>query len=178
MRRESCSKFIKYSNLNEISKFSNFNNLFLLSGIKSVSVWFSIDLSSEKSKLLYYSKGLLGIFLIYFITNKYPVIKSSKDQRILHVESNLYSSDLICFLEKFLIIYSSKQRKNIVKEVIVHGDFIRFLVIDFNFFKELDGFINVFGLLEWLSIDIYCNHDDSSRNLLFLDNLFKSSYLI
>ena len=55
------------------------------------------DLSIEKSRLLYYSKGLLGTLLIYLITNKYPVVKTSKDQRILYVECSLLSSDLISF---------------------------------------------------------------------------------
>ena len=41
MYSNSYSKFIKYSNLNEISKFANFNNLFLLSNIKKITVWFS-----------------------------------------------------------------------------------------------------------------------------------------
>merc|ERR1712203_275022 len=107
MYSNNYSKFIKYSNLNEISKFANFNNLFLLSHVKKITVWFSVDLSREKSRLLYYSKGLLSIFLIYLITNKYPVVKTSKDQRLLYVESTLLSSDLISFLEKFLIIYNA-----------------------------------------------------------------------
>jgi len=114
---KSYSQFIKYFNLNEISKFSNINNIYLLSNIKYISVWFSLDLSFEKSRLIFYSKGLVGIFLIYLITNKFPLIKSSKDQRILYIESNLVSSSLIEFLEKFLIIYSSKQKKNYLKIV-------------------------------------------------------------
>ena len=97
MYSNSYSKFIKYSNLNEISKFANFNNLFLLSNVKKITVWFSVDLSHENSRLLYYSKGLLGTFLIYLITNKYPVVKTSKDQRILFIECNLISGELISF---------------------------------------------------------------------------------
>merc|ERR1712151_873360 len=115
----SYNKFIKYSNLNEISKFVNFNNIYLLSHIKSISVWFSVDLSLERSRLVYYSKGLLSIFLIYLITNKLPSIQSSKDQRLLHIESNLMSLDLINFLEKFFTIYNSKHRKNLTKKIII-----------------------------------------------------------
>jgi hypothetical protein len=178
MYGNSYSKFIKYSNLNEISKFVNFNNLFLLSNIKKVTVWFSVDLSVEKSRLSYYSKGLLGTFLIYLITNKYPVVKTSKDQRILYVECSLLSSDLISFLEKFLIIYNDKQRKNIIKTLKIEGNFIRLLVTDLNFFSELRSSANLFSLVEWLHIDIYCNHRENYRNLIFLDNLVKSSYLI
>merc|ERR1711934_1270671 len=132
---------IKYSNLNEISKFANFNNLFLLSNVKKITVWFSVDLSHENSRLLYYSKGLLGTFLIYLITNKYPVVKTSKDQRILFIECNLISGELISF-------------------------------------SELRSSINLFGLVGWLHIDIYCKHEENYRNLIFLDNLFKSSYLV
>merc|ERR1712187_1100849 len=93
----SYSKFIKYSHLNEISKFSNFNNFYSLSHIKSISVWSSVDLSFEKSRLVHYSKSLLGIFFIYLITNKYPKIKSTKDKRIIYIESNLVSLDLVFF---------------------------------------------------------------------------------
>merc|ERR1712187_637389 len=95
----SYNKLLKYSHLNEISKFSNFNNFYLLSHIKSISVWFSIDLSFEKSRLVYYSKSLLGSLFIYLITNKYPKIKSTKDKRGVYIESNLVSLDLIFFLE-------------------------------------------------------------------------------
>ena len=97
------SKFIKYLSLNEVSKFSNFNNLHLLSQIKTVSVSFSVDQSFEKSKLLYYSKSLLSILLISLITGKYPVVKGSKDQKILYIESTLLGLDLKHFLENFFI---------------------------------------------------------------------------
>jgi len=178
MHGNSYCKFIKYSNLNEISKFVNFNNLFLLSNIKKIKVWFSVDLSREKSRLLYYSKGLLSILLIYLITNKYPCVKTSKDQRILYVESSLLSRDLLFFLDKFLIIYNAKQRKNIIKTLKVEGNLIRLLVTDLNFFSELRSSVILFSLVEWLHIDIYCKHEENYRNLIFLDNLFKSSYLI
>ena len=51
MNAKSYTKFIKYANLNEISKFCNFRNLNLLSNIKSISIWFSIDFSNERSRL-------------------------------------------------------------------------------------------------------------------------------
>lgn len=175
---QSYSKFIKYYNLNEISKFSNFNNLHLLSSIKSISVWYSIDLSLEKSRLFYYSKSLLAIFLIYLITNKYPKIQSTKDRRIIYIESNLVSLDLVSFLEKFLIVSSLKQKKNIVRNLKSKGKFFRFLVTDLNMFTDLSGFISFFGLIDWLHIDMYFNHEEDYRNFLFLDNLIKSSYLI
>jgi len=178
MYSNSYSKFIKYSNLNEISKFANFNNLFLLSNVKKITVWFSVDLSREKSRLLYYSKGLLGTFLIYLITNKYPVVKTSKDQRILYIECNLIAGELISFLEKFLIIYNSKQRKSLTRNFRIKGKLIRFLVTDLNFFTEFSGFIHFFSLIEWLQIDIYCNHGEDYRNFIFLENLFRSSYFI
>ena len=174
----SYNKFTRYSNLNEISKFANFDNLFLLSNIKQITIWFSVDLSYEKSRAMYYSKGLLGILLIYLITNKYPFIKSSKDQRMLYVESILMSKDLISFLDKFLIVYNSKQRKNIVKTLKVEGNLMRFLVTDLNFFSELGSSVILFSLVDQLHIDITCNHNEDYRNLLFLDNLFKSSYLV
>lgn len=178
MYGNSYSKFIKYSNLNEASKFVNFNNLFLFSNIKRVTVSFSVDLSREKSRLLYYSKGLLGMFLIYLITNRYPCVKTSKDQRKLYVESSLISKDLSCFLEKFLIVYNAKQRKNIIKTLKIEGNFLRLLVTDLNFFSELRSSVNLFSLVGWLHIDIYCKHEENYRNLILLDNLFKSSYLI
>ena len=178
MDGNSYSKFIKYSNLNEASKFVNFNNLFLSSGIKRVTVSFSVDLSQEKSRLLYYSKGLLGMFFIYLITNKYPCVKTSKDLRMLYVESSVVFKDLSSFLEKFLIVYNVKQRKNIIKTLKIESNFIRLLVTDLNFFSELRSSVNLFSLVGWLHIDIYCKHEENYRNLLFLDNLFKSSYLI
>jgi len=174
----SYNKFIQYSNLNEISKFVNFNNLFLLSNIKQITIWFSVDLSYEKSRAIYYSKCLLGTLLIYLITNKYPSIQSSKDQRIFYVESRVISKDLISFLEKFLIAYNSKQRKNMVKTLKLEGNLMRFLVTDFNFFSELRSSVILFSLVDCLHIDISCNHNEDYRNLLFLDNLFKSSYLV
>ena len=103
MSTTSYSKFAKYYSLNEVSKFTNFNNICLLSKIKSITIWFSLDLSLEKSKSLYNCKGLLGILLIYLITNKYPKIQSSKDRNQLHIESRLTSVDLVFFLEKFFI---------------------------------------------------------------------------
>ena len=178
MYSKSYNKFLKYSNLNEISKFSNFNNFLLVSNIKKVLVWFTVDLSAEKSRLVYYSKGLLGIFLILLITNKFPTVKSSKDQRLLYIESELLSNDLIVFLEKFLIIYNSKQRKSLTRNFGIKGKLIRFLVTDLNFFTEFSGFIHFFSLIEWLHIDIYCNHGEDYRNFIFLENLFRSSYFI
>ena len=111
MKAKSYSKFTQYANLNEISKFCNFRNINLLSNIKSVSIWFSIDFSNEKSRLTYYSKILLSSLLIYLITNKYPNVQSSKDKNIVHIKSRLVSADLQNFLEKLLIIYSSQQKK-------------------------------------------------------------------
>tara|TARA_B110000444_G_C18822814_1_gene588649 strand:- start:1043 stop:1579 length:537 start_codon:yes stop_codon:yes gene_type:complete len=178
MSSRSYNKFIKYSNLNEISKFSNFNNFLLVSNVKKVLVWFTVDLSVEKSRLVYYSKGLLGIFLIFLITNKFPIVQSSKDQRLLYVESELSSSYLTDFLEKFLIIYNSKQRKNLTKNFGIKGNFIRLLVTDLNLFTEFSGFIHFFSLIELLYVDIYCNHEEDYRNFIFLENLFKSSYFI
>jgi len=178
MSGKSYKKFLKYSNLNEISKFSNFNNFLLVSNIKKILVWFTVDLSVEKSRLVYYSKGLLGIFLIFLITNKFPTVKSSKDQRLLYIESELSSIYLINFLEKFLIIYNSKQRKNLTKNFGIKGNFVRFLITDLNLFTEFSGFIHFFSIVEWLHVDIYCNHEEDYRNFIFLENLFRSSYFI
>jgi len=175
---KSYNKFLKYSNLNEISKFCNFHNLNLLSSIKSVSVWFNIDLSTEKSRLTYYSKILLSAFLIYLITNKYPTIQSSKDKRIVYIQSYLESSDLVRFLEKLFIIYNSRQKQNMIKNSKTKKKLIRFLITDFNLFTELHGCIQFFGLVKWLCIDIYFNHEENYRNYTFLNNLFKSSYFI
>ena len=178
MYGNSYSKFIKYSNLNEISKFANFNNIFLLSDVKKITVWFSVDLSKEKSRLLYYSKSLLGMFLIYLITNQYPLVKSSKDQRILYIECSLLSGNLVSFLNKFLLISNVKQRKRVVQSLKVEGNFIRLLITDFNIFSELRSSINLFSSLDWLHVDIYFKHEENYRNLVFFDHLFKSSYLI
>ena len=45
-------------------------------------------------------------------------------------------------------------------------------------FSELRSSVTLFGLVGWLHIDIYCKHEENYRNLIFLDNLFKSSYLV
>ena len=167
---QSYSKFIKYYNLNEISKFSNFNNLHLLSSIKNISVWYSIDLSSEKSRLFYYSKSLLAVFLIYLITNKCPIIQSTVDKRMLYIKSDLDSLDLKYFLKKYLIFYDSIQRKKIMQNYKMDGKVIRCLITDLSFFTELDGFFSFFKLIDWLYIDIYCNHEEDYRNHIFIKN--------
>jgi len=172
---QSYSKFIKYYNLNEISKFSNFNNLHSLSNIQNVSVWYSIDFSLEESKITSYSKSLLGIFLIYLITNKCPKIKSTRDRRVLHIESNLDSSDLKFFLKKILIFYDSIQRKKVMQNYKTDGKLIRCIVTDLSFFTELDGFFSFFKLIDFILIDIYCNHEEDYRNHIFIHNLVKSS---
>lgn len=176
MYNQSCSKFIKYSNLNEISKFSNFNSIFLFTNLKSISVSLNLDLSIEKSKLFYYYKGLIGFFLIYLITNKYPTIKSSKDRTFMSIKSNLFSSNLLFFLEKFLIIWTSKQKKELINNLEIKGNSIGFLVTDFNLFLELENFLHIFNLLEWVHIDFIFNHNINIRNFIFLDSLFRSSY--
>jgi len=177
MSGKSYRKFTKYTTLNEISKFPNLDNIFLLSKVSGISVWFSVDVSQEKSKLLYLSKGLVGAFLIYLVTNKYPSIRSSKDQRMLHIESYLVSKDLGLFLEKFLLISNLKQKKNIAKNLQLKKNLIRFLITDFNIFTELEGFTSFFSLIDWLYIDIHCTHEEDLRNFIFIDNLLKSSYL-
>ena len=178
MPNKSYSKFVKYYSLNEVSKFTNVDNLFSLSKIKSITIWFSLDLSLEKSKSLYNCKSLLGILLIYFITNKYPKVQSSKDRNQLHIESYLVSSNLSCFLEKFLIIYNSTKRGQLLRNMDIHSDFTRFLIKDFSLFSELESFNNFFSSVEWLYMDIVFNHEDNSRNLILLDNLFTSSDLV
>ena len=178
MSNKICSKFIKYSNLNEISKFSNFNNIFLFSNLKSISVSLNLDLSLEKSKLSYYYKGLLGICLIYLITNKYPTIKISKDQSILSIKSDLFSSNLFFFLEKFLIIWTSNQKKELIQNLKIKDKNIRFLITDFTLFTELENFLYLFNLVEGLYIDFIFNHKNNISNFLFLDNLFKNKKLL
>merc|ERR1712066_1058537 len=126
MSGKSYRKFTKYATLNEISKFPNLNNIFLLSKVSGISVWFSVDVSQEKSKLLYLSKGLVGAFLIYIVTNRYPSIRSSKDQRMLYIESHLVSQDLGVFLEKFLLISNLKQKKKYSKKSSIKKKFNSF----------------------------------------------------
>lgn len=178
MESRSYSKFFKYASLNEISKFCNFRNLNLLSNIKSISIWFSIDSSNERSRLIYYSKILLSSFLIYLITNKYPHVQSSKDKNIVHIQSRLVSTDLHNFLEKLLIVYSSQQKKNMLRHLKIKKNSVQFLITDFNLFTELTNCIQVFGLIKWLCIDFHFNHNEDYRNITFLNNLFKSSYVV
>lgn len=178
MKAKSYSKFIQYANLNEVSKFCNFRNLNLLSNIKSISIWFSIDFSNEKSRLTYYSKILLSSLLIYLITNKYPNVQSSKDKNIVYIQSRLVSTDLQNFLEKLLIIYSSQQKKNMLRNFKRKKNSIRFLVTDFNLFTELKNCIQIFGLVKWLCIDFHFTHNEDYRNITLLNNLFKSSYIV
>ena len=178
MNGKNYNKFIKYFNLNEISKFSKFNNIFLLTGVKSVSIGLNLDFSKEKSKLFYYSKGLLGFFLIYLITNQYPEVKVSKDQSILSIKSNLVSRLLISFLEKFFIIYNSKKINDLFSKSNLNKGFIRFIITDLNVFSDLDGFLYLFRSIEFVYIDILFFHEDDIRNFIFLDNNFKSSFLV
>ena len=178
MSNKICSKFIKYSNLNEISKFSNLNNIFLSSNLKTICVSLNLDLSLEKSKLFYYYKGLIGMCLIYLITNKYPTIKISKDQSMVCIQSDLFSSNLFFFLEKFLIIWTSNQKKKLIQNLKIKDKNIRFLITDFTLFTELENFLYLFNLVEFIYIDFIFNHKNNINNFLFLDNLFKSSSLI
>lgn len=178
MRSLSYRKFIKYLSLNEISKFSNFNNLYLLSQVKSISVSYYLDLSFEKSKFTYHSKALLSILLIFLLTNRYPTVKSSKDQKILHIESTLLGLDLKDFLEKFFVFSNSKYRKNLLKTIKIKNSRIRFLVTDLNIFAELSSVINFFNLVDFLYFDITMASGDDFRNFIFINNLFRSSYLI
>jgi hypothetical protein len=60
----------------------------------------------------------------------------------------------------------------------INSKFIRFLVKDFNLFSELEGCTNFFSPVDWLYIDIVFNHEDNSRNLILLDNVFTSSALV
>lgn len=174
---KSCNKFIRYSNLNEISKFSNFDNFFLLSNIKSIRVWSKIDLSKEKSKSIYLHKSLLSIFLIYLVTNKYPKISSTKNTHILNIEVNLSSSDLFYFLEKFLFTNNLKQQ-NLLRHIKINDKFISFFITDLNIFNELDSFISFFEWINPICIDINCVHGEDYRNFIFISNLIRSSYFI
>jgi len=174
---KSCNKFIRYSNLNEISKFSNFDNFFLLSNIKSIRVWSEIDLSKEKSKSIYLHKSLLSIFLIYLVTNKYPKISSTKNTHILNIEVNLSSSDLFYFLEKFLFTNNLKQQ-NLLRRIKINDKFISFFITDLNIFNELDSFISFFEWINPICIDINCVHGEDYRNFIFISNLIRSSYFI
>jgi len=173
----SCNKFIKYSNLNEISKFSNFNNFFLLSNIKNIRVWSQIDLSKEKSKLIYLHKNLLSIFLIYLVTNEYPKIHSTKNTHILNIEVNLSSSNLFHFLEKFLFMNNLKQQ-NLLKNMKIKDKLITFFITDLSIFNELDSFVSLFERTNPVCIDINCVHEEDYRNFIFISNLIRSSYLI
>jgi len=175
MEAKSYNKFLKYANLNEISKFCNFRNLNLLSNIKSISIWFSIDFSNERSRLIYYSKILLSSLLIYLITNKCPRVQSSKDKNIVYVQSRLSHVDLRKFLEKLLIVYNPRQKKNLMKHFKIKKKMIRFLVTDFNLFTELDNCIQIFGPIKWLCIDVSFTHNEDYRNITLLNNLFISS---
>jgi hypothetical protein len=58
------------------------------------------------------------------------------------------------------------------------GKVIRCLITDLSFFTELDGFFSFFKLIDWLHIDIYCNHEENYRNHIFINNLIKSSLVI
>jgi len=177
MYGKSFNKFINYSKLNEISKFSDLNNIFMLTSIKKVSVWLSLDLSLERSKVSYHIKGILGFFLIYLITNKCPTIQSSKNQSLLRVESYLSSSDLRLFLEKFFILYDFKKIKSLFDKSIINKGTIYLTVIDLNIFAELDGYLGMFRFLECIYIDIHCSNKNDQYNFLFLNNLFNSSHL-
>ena len=173
----SCNKFIKYSNLNEISKFSNFNNFFLLSNIKKIRVWSQIDLSKEKSKLMYLHKSLLSIFLIYIVTNKFPKIFSTKYTNIINIEVNLSSSDLYYFLEKFLFTNNLKQQ-NLLKNMKINDKLITFFITDLNIFNELGNFTSSFERINPICMDINCVHGEDYRNFIFISNLIRSSYFI
>jgi hypothetical protein len=152
--------------------------LHLLSQIKTVSFSFYVDSSFEKSKLLYYSKSLLSVLLISLITGKYPIVKSSKDQKILHIESTLSGLDLKYFLENFFIVSNSKYRKSLIKNIKIKNSVIRFLITDLNLFTELSSIIHLFSLVDFLYLDITLVSGDDFRNFIFIDNLFKSSYSI
>merc|ERR1712217_7989 len=111
-------------------------------------------------------------------TNEYPVIRTSPNQNKVYIESRLVGTGLKCFLDKFFIIYNSKHRKILLKNFSLNQNTVCFVVTDFNFFTELSGFLNLFSLLDQLRVDVAFNHKEDFRNFLFLNNIFKSSYLI
>jgi hypothetical protein len=55
------------------------------------------------------------------------------------------------------------------------GKLIRCIVTDLSFFTEFDGFFSFFKLIDFILIDIYCNHEEDYRNHIFIHNLVKSS---
>jgi len=174
----SFNKFITYFNLNEISKFSNLKSNLLLTRVEKVSVWLSLDLSLEKSKLFYQSKSIIAFFLIYLITGSYPNIKSSKDSYRLLIESNLYNRDLLSFLEKFFIIYDYEKIEQLIQKSDLEFGSSSFIIQDLSIFSELDGYLELFQFIEYINIDIDYSHDETFRNYLFLDTCIKSSNLI
>ena len=85
MSGKPISKYLTYAKLNEITKFSDLNNICSISGLNSLSIWIDLDRSLEKTKTDFYSKSLLGFFLLYLLTGKRPyLIKSSTNSLLLY----------------------------------------------------------------------------------------------
>merc|ERR1711862_520152 len=149
---------------------SYLNNNLSLTYIKKVSIWLNLDLSKAKSKFDYNSKIILVFFLIYLITGLCPKIKSSKDKCFLLIELNLYSRNLILFLEKFFIIYNSQKREQLNCKLNLDSNLMFFIIKDLSIFSELDGYLEFFYNIGFIFMDMEYSHSDNFRNFIFLDN--------
>jgi len=174
---KSINKYLGYAKLNEITKFSDLNNICSASGLESVSIWINLDRSVEKNKTDFYSKNLLGFFLLYLITGKTPsLIKSSSNKDLVLLKVNLYSKDLLVFLEKFLLVYDNKLRQKLFSSFKVSNNLFRTTVWDLGLFTELESVLETFQPIESINLDFTFSHKVEIKNINFIEGLWSSSF--
>lgn len=172
------SKYLRYSNLNEVTKYSNLVNTTLLSGLSSVSVWVSLDRSLESSKQNFKSKVLIHFFLIYLVSGERPTITISKTNKdLILIKSNInLSKKVLIFLNKFFLVYDKNIRQKLFSiNKLVNDNLFRLTIWDISFFTELENVLELFQSVEKVNLDLVFNHTSSERNVNFLKNFWLSS---
>lgn len=177
MLGNSISKYFTYAKLNEITKFSDLNNICSTSGLNSLSIWIDLDRSVEKTKTDFYSKSLLGFFLLYLLTGKRPsLIKSSTNKDIILLKVTLYSKDLSLFLEKFLLVYDNKLRQKMFSSFKVSNNLFRTTIWDLGLFTELESVLEIFQSIKSVNFDFIFAHKNELKNINFIKGLWSSSF--
>jgi hypothetical protein len=172
------SKYSRYSYLNEITKYPSSTNVLSLSNLNSVSVWVSLDRSSEASKQSFKSKVLIHFFLLYLVSGQRPtMIKSKSNKDLILIKSSLKSSrKVLIFLNKFFLVYDKKVRQKLFSTDKLSNNVFRVTVWDTSFFTELEDVLELFQSVEKINLDLVFTHSNNKKNINFLKNLWLSSF--
>jgi hypothetical protein len=176
MPGKSIKKYLEYAKLNEVTKFPGLCNVCSTSGLKCISIWTSLDRSTEKNELNFHAKTLLGLLFLYIISGKRPsLIKAKSNKDLVLLKVNLYSADLSSFLEKFLFLYDTKIRAKLFNSSKVSNNIFRTTIWDLGFFTELEDVLESFGPIQSVNFDFIFSHKFEFYNINFIEGLWSSS---